>query len=100
LTQNVLKDAEVVLYRGAVSDKNCCQRKTQPGRTKSNKFGRFELRGFQSGLYWLHIESKNFSATIPLRVSSDFNDKACRDRSVVRIFTVDARPPKVETRIY
>jgi hypothetical protein len=56
--------------------------------------------GFQSGWYWMHIETNNFSTTIPLHVTSDFNDKSCHAPSVGRIFTVDAKPPKVETRIY
>jgi len=100
LYPNVLKEADVALYRGTASDENCCGGKTPTGHTKSNKYGRFELPGFQSGWYWLRIESNNFSTTIPLHVTSDFNDKFCHDRSVGRIFTVDAEPPKVETRIY
>ena len=70
------------------------------GQTKSDKFGRFELPGFQNGWYWLHVQSNNFNATIPLHVTSDFNEKSCHEPSVDRIFTVDAQPPKVETRIY
>jgi hypothetical protein len=100
LYANVLKGAEVVLYRGASSDESCCGAKTPVGQAKSNKSGRFELVGFQSGWYWMHIESNNFSTTIPLHVTSDFNDKSCHAPSVGRIFTVDAKPPKVETRIY
>ncbi len=53
-----------------------------------------------AGWYWLRIESNNFRTTIPLRVTSGFNDKSCHDRSVDRIVTVDVQPPKVETRIY
>jgi len=100
LYANVLKDADIALYRGAASDENCCAEKTPAGRTKSTKFGRFELSGFQSDWYWLHIQSNNFSATLPLHVTSDFDENSCHDRSVGRIFTVDARPPKVEIRIY
>jgi hypothetical protein len=100
LYPNVLKDAEVTLYKGTSLDENCCGDKTPVGRTKSNKLGRFELPGLQGDWYWLRIETNNFSTTIPLHVTSDFNDKSCHDRSVGRIFTVDAQPPKVETRIY
>jgi len=100
LYPNVLKEADVALYRGTASDENCCGGKTAVGHTKSNKYGRFELPGFQSGWYWLRSESNNFRTTIPLHVTSDFNDKSCQDRSVGRLFTVDVQPPKVETRIY
>ena len=100
LYANVLKDADVALYRGTASDQNCCAARTPTGHAKSNKFGRFELLGFQTGWYWLHIQSNNFNAMLPLHVTRDFNEKSCHDRSVGRIFTVDAQPPKVETRIY
>jgi hypothetical protein len=100
LYANVLKDAEVMVYGGTASDENCCQGKTPAGRTKSNKLGRFELSNFQGGWYWVRVETDDFSATIPLHVTSDFNDKSCHDPSIGRIFTVDAQPPKVETRIY
>jgi hypothetical protein len=99
LYANVLNEADVELYKATRYEK-CCDGKTPAGRTKSDKFGRFQLPGFQSGWYWLHIQSKNFTTTMPLHVTSDFNDKSCRDLSVGRIFTVDAQPPQVETRIY
>lgn len=97
---NILKEAKVALYRGTASDEGCCGGKTPAGNTKSDKLGKFELSGFQSDWYWLNIESNNFSATIPLHVTSDFNEKSCHAPPVDRIFTVDAKPPKVETRIY
>jgi hypothetical protein len=100
LYANFLGDATVSLYRGTASDESCCEGKTPVGHARSNKFGRFELTGFPSGWYWLRIESNNLKTTIPLHVTSDFNDKSCQDRSVGRIFTVDAQPPKVETWIY
>ena|SRR5215467_9936928 len=100
LYADVVKDAEVTLYGGAAPDENCCGGKTPVGHTKSNKFGRFELHGYRGGWYWVRIERNDFSTTMPLHVTSDFNEKSCQDRSVGRIFTVDAQPPKVETRIY
>lgn len=100
LYESVLKGAEVTLYAATPLDENCCGGKTPARRTKSNQLGRFELIGFQRGWYWLRIEIDDFATTIPLHVTSDFNDKSCHDRSVGRIFTVDAQPPKVETRIY
>jgi len=59
-----------------------------------------DYRRVYQGLVWLRIESNNFSTTIPLQVTSGFNDKSCHDRSVGRIFTVDVQPPKVEPRLY
>lgn len=100
LYSNVLKDADVALYRGTATDENCCAGKTSAGHTKSTKHGGFELRDFQSGWYWLRIESSHFSTRIPLHVTSGFNDKSCHDPSVGRIFTVDAQPPMAETHIY
>jgi hypothetical protein len=101
LYSNILKEADIELYKGTrLDDKNCCDQRTPAGHTKSDKLGRFAVPGFQSGWYWLRIESSNFRATIPLQVTKDFNDKSCHDPSVGRIFTVDSEPPKVETRIY
>lgn len=101
LYANVLKEADVEVFKGTRLDENkCCDRKTPAGHTKSDKFGRFEVPGLPSGWYWLRVTSNNFSSTIPLQVTNDFNDKSCHDRSVGRIFAVDAQPPKVETRIY
>jgi hypothetical protein len=100
LYPNVLKDAEVTLYKGTALDGNCCGGKSPAGHTKSNSLGRFELPGFPGGWYWLRIETNDFGVAIPLHLTSDFNEKSCHDRSVGRIFTVDAQPPKVETRIY
>ena len=103
---SVLKDADVELYNADVElydltgYKNCCDGRPAAGRTKSDKVGGFELPGFPSGWYWLHIESNDFSTTIPLHVTSDSDDKSCHERSVGRIFTVDTQPPKVETHIY
>jgi hypothetical protein len=95
-----VKDAEVILYRGTALDKTCCADATRATRTRSNKFGKFEFSGFQSGWYWLRVNYGKLSATMPLEVTRDFDAKSCRDRSVGRIFTVDAQPPRVETRIY
>lgn len=95
LYANVLKDAEVVLYRGTASDENCCGGKPPVGHAKSNTSGSFELSGFQKGFYWLRIENNNFTSTIPVLVTSDFNEGLCHERSVGRMFTADARPPKV-----
>jgi|HubBroStandDraft_1064217.scaffolds.fasta_scaffold274452_2 hypothetical protein len=100
LYANPVKDAEVILYRGTALDKTCCAEATRATRTRSNKFGKFGFSGFQSGWYWLRVNEDNFTATIPLQVTRDFDSKSCGDRSVGRIFTVDAQPPRVEMRIY
>lgn len=95
-----VKDAEVTLYQGKAADKTCRDSTTPAGQTQSNNFGRFEFSGFQSGWYWLGVKKNDFIVTIPLHTTSDLDKKSCHDRSVGRIFTVDAQPPKVETRIY
>jgi hypothetical protein len=100
LYSNALEDAGVALFRGTSTDENCCGGKTPAEHAKSTKYGRFELPGFQSGWYWLRVERDNFSTTIPLHVTRDFNYKSCHDPSVGRIFIVDAQPPKIETLIY
>jgi hypothetical protein len=100
LYANRVKEAEVIVYRGTASDKTCCADATPASRTRSNKIGEFEFSGFQNGWYWLRVRKGDFSATIPLHTTSDFDAKSCRDRSVGRIFAVDAQPPKVQTRIY
>lgn len=97
---NFLNQADLELYKGTASDESCCAGKTLVGQTKSDEHGRFELPSFAGGWYWLHIEKNRFSTMIPLHVTADFSAKSCHDRSVGRIFTVDAHPPKVETRIY
>jgi len=99
LNANPLKDADVIVYRGTASDKICCADAAPASHTHSNKFGQFEFSGFQNGWYWLRVKKGGFSATMPLHVTRDFDPKSCRDRSVDRIFTVDAQPPNVQTRI-
>lgn len=100
LYANFVKGAEVALYRGTAVDKTCCTETTPAGHAQSTKLGRFEFSGFQSGWYWLRVKKDDFSTTIPLHVTSDFNEKSCHSPSVGRVFTVDVQPPKVETQIY
>jgi len=57
LYANVLKQADVEVYKATRSDQNCCDGKMAARHTKSDKLGRFEAPGFQSGWYWLRIES-------------------------------------------
>jgi len=106
LYPNFLRNAEVELYRGTPSDRSCCKREMHVGGTKSNEQGRFELSGFQRGWYWLRIEQDfsiegpTFTNTLLLRVTSDFNDKSCRDAAIGQVLTVNTKPPKVETSIH
>lgn len=100
LYENVLKDAEITLYKGTPSDKRCCGTKIDDRRTRSDKFGSFELLGLESGWYWARIKNNDFSTTIPLHVMNNSNDKSCHDPSVGHIFILDSQPPKVETRVY
>lgn len=99
LYANVLNEADIELYK-EIPHKNCCDGKPPAWHTKSDRFGRFEIPGFQSGWYWMLIESESFSTVIPLHVTSDFREKSCHDRSAGRIFVVDAQPPRVVSFIY
>jgi hypothetical protein len=98
--ENVLKGATLTLYKAPDSRDDCCEGRKSVGSTKSTKSGAFEFPGFQAGRYWLRVESGDFSSTIPLHVTNDFNEKSCHDPSVGRILTVDTHPPTVKTRIY
>jgi hypothetical protein len=100
LYENPVKEAEVLLYRGTVLDEACCSQTTPVARTQSNKNGAFEFLDFPSGRYWLRVNKDVLNATIPVQITGDFNSKSCTDPLVGRIFTVDAQPPKVQTRIY
>ena len=100
LYENPVEEADVLLYRGKVLDKTCCPDTTPTARTRSNRYGTFEFSGFQSGWYWLRVERDGLDVTIPLQVTSDPDIKFCRDPSVGRIYTVDSKPPSVQTQIY
>jgi hypothetical protein len=100
LYENPVKEADVLLYRGTVLDKTCCPDATPAARTQSDRFGRFEFSGFQSGWYWLRVEKDPLDVTIPVQITGDFDAELCRAPWVGRIYTVDAEPPKVQTRIY
>lgn len=95
-----VRNAEVVLYQASATDKTCCGSSMPVARTRSTKYGRFELSGVRHGWYWLRIIKGEFRATIPLHVTNDFDAKSCHDPSAGRIFTVDSQPPKVKTYIY
>ena len=68
-----VNDAEVFLYRGTLSDKECCGSGLPLGRTRSKRFGAFELVGFRHGLYWLQVKKGKLKGEIPLLVTHDFN---------------------------
>lgn len=94
-----VKNAELILYQGAATDKACCGSSAPIARTRSNNFGAFEFSGFQRGLYWLKVENGKLDGAIPLQLTDDFSAKSCRAPSTERRFVVDAQPPTVETRI-
>jgi hypothetical protein len=51
------------------------------------------------GTYWLRVQKNEVLRLIPVRVTHEFDKKACHDPSVGRGFVVDSSPPKIEPRI-
>ena len=94
-----LDDAEVSLYRGTRSDKECCGSEKPVAQTRSKRFGAFELLGLQRGLYWLQVKRGTLKGAIPLLVTDDFNAQRCRAPEVGRSFVVDSKPPATQVRI-
>ncbi len=94
-----LNGAEVFLYRGANSDRECCGNRKPLAHTRSGRFGTFELPGLEHGLYWMQVRKGDLASEIPLLVAEDFNARKCRAPEVKRGFVVDSKPPVVEVRI-
>jgi hypothetical protein len=92
-------DAEVSLYRGTHSDKECCGSEKPVAQTHSKRFGAFELLGLQHGLYWLQVKKGTLNGEIPLLVTDDFNARTCRAPEVGRSFVVNSKPPATRVRI-
>ena len=98
--ENVLHGATLELFDAQESDEKCCGGKKPLMTMKSTKSGAFAFLGFRPGWYWLRVSGGDFTATISLHATSDFDAKACHDPSVGRIITVDSDPATLETRIY
>jgi hypothetical protein len=93
-----LEGATVSLYPATLPQKECCD--AMPMATvRSSNFGRFEFEGVQHGTYCLRIQKNELIFRVPVRITKDFDQKACHDPSVGRSVVVDSSPPKIETRI-
>lgn len=93
-----LENARVTLYPARSLGEECCEAKPI-ATAQSRKNGAFEFEGLRPGTYWLRVQKNEVLHLIPVRVTNEFDKKACHDPSVGRSFVVDSSPPKIETRI-
>jgi hypothetical protein len=93
-----LEGATVSFYAATLHQKKCCDGRPM-ATVRSSKFGAFEFEGVQHGTYWLRVQKNDLIVLIPVRITKDFDQKACRDPSVGPSVVVDSSPPKIETRI-
>ena len=97
-TRRNLEDATATLYPATSLGEECCEAKPIV-TARSRRYGTFELEGVKPGTYWLRVQRNDVLHLIPVRVTHEFDKKACHDPSVGRSFVVDSNPPKIETRI-
>jgi hypothetical protein len=93
-----LENATATLYPARSLGKECCEAKPI-ATAQSRRYGAFEFEGVKPGTYWLRVQKNEVLHLIPVRVTNDFDKKACHDPSVGRSFVVDSSPPKIESRI-
>lgn len=93
-----LENATVTLYPATSLGEECCEAKPI-ATTQSRRYGAFEFADVKPGTYWLRVQKNEVLRLIPVRVTHEFDKKACHDPSVGRSFMVDSSPPKIETRI-
>jgi hypothetical protein len=93
-----LESATVSLYPAISHEEECCNARPM-ATVRSSKYGAFEFEGVQHGAYWLRVQKNELIGLIPVRITHDFDQKACHDPSVGRSIVVDSSPPKIETRI-
>ena len=93
-----LESATVTLYPATSPEERCCKGKPA-ATTLSRRYGAFEIAGMQAGTYWLRVQKNELLRVIPVRLTNDFDQKACHDVSVGRSIVVDSSPPKIEMRI-
>ena len=93
-----LENATVTLYPARSPGEECCEAKPI-ATTQSRRYGTFEFEGVKPGTYWLRVQKYEALHLIPVRVTNDFDKKACHDPSVGRSFVLDSSPPTIETRI-
>jgi hypothetical protein len=93
-----LEGATMSQYPATSSEKECCDAKPM-ATVRSRKYGAFEFEGVPHGVYWLRVQKNELNRLIPVRITHDFDVKACRDPSVGRSVLADSNPPKIEIRI-
>ena len=93
-----LENATVTLYSATSLGEECCKAKPI-ATTQSRRYGAFEFADMKPGTYWLRVQKDEVLRLIPVRVTHEFDKKACHAASVGRSFVVDSSPPKIETRI-
>jgi len=93
-----LENATVTLYPATSLAEECCEAKPT-ATTQSARYGAFEFADVKPGIYWLRVHKNEVLRLIPVRVTHEFDKKACHNPSVGRSFVVDSSPPKIETRI-
>ena len=93
-----LENATATLYPATSLAEECCAAKPI-ATARSRRYGAFEFEGVQPGTYWLRVQKSEVLSLIPVRVTHEFDRKACHDPSVGRSFVVDSSPPQIETRI-
>jgi hypothetical protein len=95
-----LENATATLYPATSREEECCDARPI-AITRSRRYGAFEFDGVPPGTYWLRVQNKKneLLGLIPVRITDQFDKKACHDPSVARSFVVDSRSPKIETRI-
>ena len=93
-----LENATATLYPARSRGEECCEAKAI-ATAQSRRFGAFEFEGVKPGTYWLRVQKNEVLHLIPVRVTNDFDKRACHAPSVGRSVVVDSSPPKIETRI-
>jgi len=93
-----LENAMVTLYPATSLTEECCAAKPI-ATVRSRRYGTFEFEGVQPGTYWLRVQKNGVLRLIPVRVTHEFDKKACHDPSVARSFVVDSSPPKIKIRL-
>ncbi len=93
-----LESATATLYPARSPREECCDAKPI-ATAESRRYGAFEFEGVKPGTYWLRVQKNEVLHLIPVRVTHEFDKKACQDPSVGRSFVLDSSPPRIETRI-
>jgi hypothetical protein len=93
-----LTNASLSLYAARPREKRCCGAKPI-ATVQSNEYGGFHFQGLRSGNYWLRVQKDGREYIVPLRITSDFNQRTCFDTSIARDIVVNSKPPSIQVRI-